>query len=349
MSTLERDVIIRDSYKLLNLITSNDKCEVWVAEFIEHRIKVAMKFIKVDKDNYSRFMDRMLRCVRIMDKIHHPLVTRYFEHFDYGDYFCIVIEYCENGTLEDLIKQSRLTEQEARYYFIQIVLALDYLHNHARVIHGDLKAENLVLDRSNNLHICDFGSSIEVNESDMPTLYGSHHYMAPEVIANRPYTTGADIWSLGVLLFYCVTGELPFVGNTHDQVYRKIVYSDVRFPPYLSYHVKDLIKRMLNKNSDGRITIKEIIDHSWFSECKGWHQSLSKSLSNLAHHCLMPSVSIAESILLTEKEKEDIGSECHIQPEFRDLKKSVVNSKLYDEYRTLTPSLMFPKVGGIHY
>ena len=109
-----------------------------------------------------------------------------------------------------------MTEEKARLYFQQIILAEKYLHN-KNIIHRDLKPENILIDRKNNcIKITDFGLSALINRKDqiLPDIAGTTDYLAPEVIKQTGYLgQSADIWSCGVILYNCVTGNKPFVGS----------------------------------------------------------------------------------------------------------------------------------------
>lgn len=125
-------------------------------------------------------------------------------------------------------------EMLAKFLFRQIVEAVNYLHTVAKVVHRDLKLENIVLDRNYNVKLCDFAMSKTIAEGSMTGVYysqvGSERYMAPEIVEGRPYKgMQADMFALGVTLFAMATGVMPFERRAHkdtDQLYRFIYKGD---------------------------------------------------------------------------------------------------------------------------
>ncbi|OHT09241.1 carbon catabolite derepressing protein kinase [Tritrichomonas foetus] len=122
-----------------------------------------------------------------------------------------------------------------------------------------------MVNQDDEIKIIDFGLSHTLT-SDMPNLMtqcGTPGYAAPEMIIGQPYTKSADIWSLGITLYAMVVGELPFVGDTKE-IFDNIVYDDPEYPRYLSKPLVDLLKRLLNKSPNARITVNKIKQYEWF-------------------------------------------------------------------------------------
>jgi 5'-AMP-activated protein kinase catalytic alpha subunit len=220
--------------------------------------------------------------VQIHKSLDHPLVVQYFETFrDYQneeENTFISMEYLERGTLLDYVNSNvKLGEDCCKSIFTQIITALDYLHSEKRIVHRDIKAENILLDQNFNIRICDFDLSTRISGEDRcinSQAIGSLGYMAPEVIKKECYNSNIDIWSTGVLLFALLSGYLPFDSTTIDTITNqkvgdvampsKIVNTEPIYPDDISEEAKDLMKRMLKKNPAERITLKEIINHTWF-------------------------------------------------------------------------------------
>jgi hypothetical protein len=163
-----------------------------------------------------------------------------------------------------------LEEGRARRYFCQLISALHYLHNVRFIAHRDLKAENVLLDRNDNIRLIDFGLSRAFTKGT-PTLLtacGSPAYEAPEMIKGFSYTKAADMWSAGVLLYAIVAGRLPFDSENRQDLLQKIVTEEPRYPSIMSRCLIDLLKRLLVKDPNGRITIDRIQEHPWFSQCQ---------------------------------------------------------------------------------
>jgi serine/threonine protein kinase len=176
------------------------------------------------------------------------------------------MEYCGGGDLfEYILKNKKLSEYEACKIFSQIISGLEYIHKKG-IAHRDMKPENILLDYYKNVKIVDFGLSNLYKSGEMlKTSCGSLCYAAPEMILGARYDgCRADIWSCGVILYTMVCGYFPFDGANKTIIYSKIVSSDFNVPDALSNDLKDLLRNILNKNPESRISIEQMKKHIWF-------------------------------------------------------------------------------------
>jgi len=241
--------------------------------------QVALKFVEGGAK-----MRNLEREVLNHRALHHPHIIEYKKCFAVPGYLVIVMEHANGGDLFDFVaSRGRLSENDARTMFQQLILAVDYCHKR-RVASRDIKCENLLLQYHEGrskcplLKLCDFGySCMEHVQSDPTSMVGSLDYMAPEVINNIDrlnYDAAKyDIWSCGVVLYVMLIGEYPFSPRdipSGDVRYQEIVRSRVRdlnyrLPNYLSAGALDLIKGCLSR-VHGRITMDKIIEHPWFQK-----------------------------------------------------------------------------------
>ncbi|KAH0794765.1 CAMK family protein kinase [Histomonas meleagridis] len=212
---------------------------------------------------------RLRREISLLKRMKHPFIAQFFQLLEDDDYFYIVMEYVTNGNLLEYVNcVGKLSEEQARKYFTQMIIALEYLHNEQKIAHRDIKCENILLDRNNNIRIIDFGLSNMFSEDNpkLKTACGSPAYVAPEMIEGREYTQTTDIWATGILLYAIVVGYLPFDDNVIQRLLQKIVYTDVDYPSFLSPQLVDLLQKMICKDPNKRITIEKIKEHPWFSK-----------------------------------------------------------------------------------
>ncbi|KAI9246224.1 kinase-like domain-containing protein [Phascolomyces articulosus] len=196
---------------------------------------------------------------------HHPNVVTLYEIIMTESYIHVISEYCPHGELFDALTQSgRFSEHETIRWFSQLVDAIQYCHSQD-IVHRDLKLENILLDHEDNIKLCDFGFARHAeNRQMLQTFCGSLAYSAPEVILRQKYTgPETDIWSLGVILYTLLAGELPFDDDSEIITQRKIVKGDCMIPSYFSKEVSDLITRMLKLNPSERVTLDQICAHPW--------------------------------------------------------------------------------------
>jgi serine/threonine protein kinase len=145
--------------------------------------------------------------------------------------------------------------------------ALSYLHDVKFIIHRDLKPENILFDDSMNIRLVDFGLSRAFAPGDTltQTHCGSPLYVAPEIACREPYTSAADVWSAGVLLYCMVCGELPFRGDSIGAVFDSILNSVPKLGGHLSPDLRSLINGMLSKDPSRRPTASALLNHPWFT------------------------------------------------------------------------------------
>ena len=151
----------------------------------------------------------------LMSAIQCPFVVKLFDHWEDEDKVFLLMEYLPGGDLFVLLnKMGRMSEEQAKFYIAQIVLALEHLHN-LDIIYRDLKPENILLDSSGYIKIIDFGFAKQTETGKRcVTLCGTPEYLAPEVFLGRGYTSAVDFWALGILTWELVAGTAPWSCGT---------------------------------------------------------------------------------------------------------------------------------------
>lgn len=227
---------------------------------------VAIKSIRKEMIKDEQDLMHIRREIEIMSSLNHPHITTIHEVFENSSKIVIVMEYASKGDLYDYINdRQRLTEQEARHFFRQIVSAVYYCHKNG-IVHRDLKLENILLDENGNVKIADFGlSNLYQQDKYLQTYCGSPLYASPEIVNGRPYKgPEVDSWSLGVLLYILVHGNMPFDGQDYKHLVRQISSGEYRQPNKPS-DACGLIRWMLMVNPERRATIEDIANHWWLN------------------------------------------------------------------------------------
>lgn len=208
--------------------------------------------------------------------VRHPHIARLHEVIETDRYIGIVLEYASGGELfEYILAHKYLRENVSCKLFAQLVSGVAYLHA-KKIVHRDLKLENLLLDRNRNIIITDFGFANRFNAetgSDlMTTSCGSPCYAAPElVLHDGMYVASAvDVWSCGVILYAMLSGYLPFdddpsnpEGDNINQLYKYITTTTLTFPDWVSPGPRDLLSRMLVPDPTRRCSLRDVMRHPW--------------------------------------------------------------------------------------
>ena len=234
--------------------------------------KVAIKIMKKSSMDSSD-LELVRTEIEILKICQHPNIIRLYNVFENADYMYIIMEYCSGGDLFSFLENRnfRIPEKRASTIIHKMATAVYYMHSFG-VAHRDLKPENVLMtsdDDDGDIRILDFGLSKILGpyeKCDEP--YGTLTYCAPEIIVDEPYSKAVDLWSLGIMTYLMVSGKLPFNSEDENEIARQVVYDEpdyIRNPVWKSItpECKDFIKRLLEKDQNKRMTIKEALEHKW--------------------------------------------------------------------------------------
>uniref|UniRef100_A0A4W6DYU2 MAP/microtubule affinity-regulating kinase 3 n=1 Tax=Lates calcarifer TaxID=8187 RepID=A0A4W6DYU2_LATCA len=254
------------NYRLLKTIGKGNFAKVKLARHVLTGREVAVKIIDKTQLNPTS-LQKLFREVRIMKILNHPNIVKLFEVIETEKTLYLVMEYASGGEVFDyLVAHGRMKEKEARAKFRQIVSAVQYCHQR-RIVHRDLKAENLLLDADMNIKIADFGFSNEFTVgSKLDTFCGSPPYAAPELFQGKKYDgPEVDVWSLGVILYTLVSGSLPFDGQNLKELRERVLRGKYRIPFYMSTDCENLLKKLLVLNPVKRGSLEQIMKDHWMN------------------------------------------------------------------------------------
>lgn len=278
----------------------------------KHKARAIAAQAMEDGDNASKDPLHLIRReVAVMKKLDHPNLVSLFEAIDVptSDSLYMVLEYLPGGTIMDIHVKGEPTEplepEQAREYFRQLVLGLEYLHENG-VAHRDIKPDNILLtgDRK-TVKLCDFGVSemFEPGNDRIKKSAGSPAFMSPEAAVSTEqeiHAKAVDIWALGITLYCMLRGRLPFVADTPIQLYEAIRDSPAPIPHRWDTDVKALIAEMLRKDPQQRIKMTELKQQAWVTR-RG-----------------------ADPLPSTEENLYDIGQEV-VEPTAEEISKAITN------------------------
>ena len=271
------------------------------------RVVAIKSFNKKNLNKNGDNMRKILYETNLMKKLNHPNITKILEMFEDDEYILIAMEYINGGNLFSFVKKRRkLSEKTAKFLFRQIILGIKHIHSQ-KIVHRDIKLENILIDLNNNIKICDFGIG-RILSSKKQILHdkcGTPMYMAPEILLsskNKGYEGfPVDIWSSGISLYIMLSGTLPFnlknndsssideENNNNIELQYNIINKEPKKIEKISEEAKDLLKGLLNKNPHKRLTIEQILNHPWL-------KSDEKNFKNKKYHLFTK----AEMIMLSK-------------------------------------------------
>lgn len=212
---------------------------------------------------------QLVREIHHHRQFYHPHIARLYEIIITPTYVWLVLEYCAGDELYAyLVKNGRLKRDEARKMFAQLCGAVAYTHS-KNCTHRDLKLENILLDRHNNVKLCDFGFTREYEPRTLlDTVCGTTCYMAPEMLLHKKYSgESVDVWSLGIILYTLIYGEMPFEEESELDSKLKITTEEPNYPELdVPTPALDLMKAMLTKDPRLRPTLQEVLSHPFLEE-----------------------------------------------------------------------------------
>lgn len=253
-------------YQIIKTLGEGSFGKVKLAYHLATHARVALKIINRKTLAKSDMQGRVEREISYLRLLRHPHIIKLYDVIKSKDEIIMVIEFAGKELFDYIVQRGRMSEDEGRRFFQQIISAVDYCHRH-KIVHRDLKPENLLLDDNLNVKIADFGlSNIMTDGNFLKTSCGSPNYAAPEVISGKLYAgPEVDVWSCGVILYVMLCGRLPFDDEFIPALFKKISNGVFVLPSHLSQGARHLLKRMLVVNPLDRITVREIIQDPWFS------------------------------------------------------------------------------------
>uniref|UniRef100_A0A8C8IR58 calcium/calmodulin-dependent protein kinase n=1 Tax=Oncorhynchus tshawytscha TaxID=74940 RepID=A0A8C8IR58_ONCTS len=217
-------------------------------------------------------LERVYQEIAILKKLDHPNVVKLVEVLDDPgeDHLYMVFELVKKGAvMEELPTDKPLNEDQARFYFQDLVRGIEFLH-YQRIIHRDIKPSNLLVGEDGHIKIADFGVSNQFEGADalLTSTVGTPAFLAPETLSEtRKNFSGKalDVWAMGVTLYCFVFGVCPFMDERIISLHQKIKTQPVELPEHsdLSDDLKDLLLKMLDKNPETRISVPQIKVHPW--------------------------------------------------------------------------------------
>lgn len=248
-------------FKIHALLGKGSFGEVYLAEQRSNGDIFALKVLhknNIIENNLTRYA---LTEKNVLAALDHPFIVKLHYSFQTEDKLFMLMDYCPGGDLgEHLHQEGSFSEDIARIYISEVILALESLHER-NIIYRDLKPDNIVLDKQGHAMLTDFGLSkqnVKDGFEGAESFCGSVAYLAPEMLKKAGHGKVVDWYLLGVVLYELLSGWPPYYDDDKDQLFKNIKHAPLTFPPYFSKTAMDLLSKLLHRNPQQRLGCKGV-------------------------------------------------------------------------------------------
>lgn len=289
----QKHPIFNGKYEILKSLGEGNTSKVYLGRELQTGGYAAIKILK--EEFLRRDSDSILSVhneITILKNLDHFGIIKMYEYGDAGqvvkpsgrvidNLVFIIMEFVQGGLLFDLCQtMGQMGEDAGRFFLHQMLDSLEYMHN-KRVVHRDLKLENILIDDQLNLKVADFGFACYKSIDTLKSYRGTMTYMAPEIKEGKQYKgTEVDVFSIGVILFIIVQGIFPFKEARKEEYFYNLLLSgkiDTYFQKVngnnLSAEFKDIILKFFAYDGANRPTIEQIRAHPWMNNGSYNHEA----------------------------------------------------------------------------
>ncbi|KAM4025845.1 LOW QUALITY PROTEIN: serine/threonine-protein kinase 36 [Anomaloglossus baeobatrachus] len=255
-----------EKYHVLELIGEGSFGRVYKGRRKYSGEVVALKFIpKVGRS--EKDLRGLKREIQIMRDLRHPNIVRMLDSCETEREVVVVTEYAEGELFQILEDDGSLSEDLVKAVSAQLVSALYYLHSH-RILHRDMKPQNILLGKDGTVKLCDFGFARELSLDTLMvrSIKGTPLYMSPELVLERPYDHRSDLWALGCIVYELLVGTPPFYTHSIFQLVSIITQQPVRWPRGVSSELKDFLQGLLTKDPALRLSWPGLLTHPFIKD-----------------------------------------------------------------------------------
>ncbi|NWS68552.1 STK36 kinase, partial [Crotophaga sulcirostris] len=254
-----------EKYHVLEVIGEGSFGRVYKGRRKHSAQVVALKFIpKVGRS--EKELKNLQQEIEIMRGLHHPNIIQMLDSFETDKEVVVVTDYAEGELFQILEDDGSLPEDQVQTIAAQLVSALYYLHSH-RILHRDMKPQNILLGKDGVVKLCDFGfaRAMSIQTMVLTSIKGTPLYMSPELVEERPYDHTADLWSVGCILYELFVGTPPFYTSSIFQLVSLITKDPVKWPATISPVFKSFLQGLLMKDPRQRLSWPELLSHPFIA------------------------------------------------------------------------------------
>ena len=271
------------SFEILELLGEGSFGKVFKVRLKKTNEIFAMKVLNKSYLLKKKLLRYAITECNILKESNCPFILKLHYSFQTPDNLYMILDYCSLGDLSYQLQISLLEEDEAKFYIAELILAIEYLHKH-NIIYRDLKPENILISSDGHIKLADFGLAKENVTNDIPnkTFCGSPQYLSPEMLSKEGTTKASDIYGIGAILYESICGNPPFYTQDQNLMFQNISENKLEFQVFFSEEIKDLLKKMLDKDPKKRIGINndksDLKNHEFFKDIN-WDDIANKKIN----------------------------------------------------------------------
>lgn len=260
---------LENDFILISNIENGSNGKVYLCKLKKNNELLAIKSIDKPKSSHIKEFNNIKNEKKILKHLQHPFVIKLHFAFQDEKHLYLVMDYLSAGDLSYHIhKNSHLKEKTVKFILSEVYLAICFIHS-KKIIHRDIKSENILLDSEGHVKLIDFGlAKKEIDNKNLTSSFcGTAECLPPEVIRHCPYSLNYDWWCFGILMYEMIYGHPPFRDICREGIFEQILNNDPVFNKgdiTVSKPTIDLMKRLLCKNIDCRIKPEDIKRHEFF-------------------------------------------------------------------------------------
>ncbi|XP_065203126.1 probable serine/threonine-protein kinase tsuA [Planococcus citri] len=252
------------SYEIYHVIGEGSFGKVYKARFRETNELVAYKVISKNGRKPAEVFMLRKEC-EIQKNLQHPNIIRMIYSFETDNELVVITEFAQKDLCRVLKQEGVFPENKVKKVLRDLIAALYYLHSN-RVLHRDLKPQNVLLDANETAKLCDFGFAKSLGRDLLTSIKGTPLYMAPELMNESPYDHRVDLWSLGCIGYELLTGHTPYSTTSIVQLIQMVRMKPIQWPTHLSEVCLSFLKGLLQKNPLERLTWPYILHHPFIAQ-----------------------------------------------------------------------------------
>ena len=220
---------------------------------------VAIKSYNTIKLSTEKKKEAVINEINILKILKHPNIVKYINVIENRRNTHLIMEHGGKNNLKDLIDKKKITRSLAINFFKKIVDAVSYIHS-LGIVHRDLKVENITINKQNEVKLVDFGFAVKHNGKKLKDILGTPNYMGPEISLRKDYNGEAnDVWALGVIFYFMITGKYPFTGKNLGELMANIQSARPSYSSIKGSEEHRLLRKIFILNEKDRITCKEML------------------------------------------------------------------------------------------